>query len=77
MADVSEYRLVVADPADLSGLHPAVAAVAAGNDQACALRFREEILENGGSRGAMAMFIAFRGREPVLEALLRQRGLLR
>lgn len=39
-------------------------------------KFRKEILEVGGSRDAMASFIAFRGREPNIEALLRHQGML-
>jgi oligopeptidase A len=38
-------------------------------------RLREEILEAGGSRGAMENFIAFRGREPRIDALLRHQGM--
>jgi oligopeptidase A len=38
-------------------------------------RYREEILEAGGSRPAMASFKAFRGREPQLDALLRHQGM--
>ena len=37
-------------------------------------RFRDEILATGGSRPSMASFIAFRGREARVEALLQQRG---
>jgi len=37
--------------------------------------FREEILEVGGSRDAMASFRAFRGREPRIDALLRHSGI--
>ena len=37
--------------------------------------FREEVLERGGSRPAMASFVAFRGREPTVDALLRHNGL--
>jgi oligopeptidase A len=39
-------------------------------------RYRQEILEVGGSRPAMASFKAFRGREPQLDALLRHQGML-
>jgi len=39
-------------------------------------QFRSEILAMGGSREAMASFVAFRGREPNIEALLRHHGLL-
>ena len=38
-------------------------------------KYREEILEVGGSRPAMASFKAFRGREPTLDALLRHQGM--
>ncbi len=44
-------------------------------DPATGLRFREQILEVGGSRPAMESFRAFRGREPQLDALLRHQGL--
>jgi oligopeptidase A len=37
--------------------------------------YRKNILEVGGSRSAMASFIAFRGREPSIDALLRHQGL--
>ena len=39
------------------------------------LRFRNEILAVGGSRDAMKSFVAFRGREPTIDALLRHNGL--
>ena len=39
--------------------------------------FLEEILEKGGSAGAMELFVAFRGREPSIEPLLRHSGLLK
>ena len=38
-------------------------------------RYREAILEAGGSRPALESFKAFRGREPNLEALLRHQGM--
>lgn len=40
-----------------------------------AARFREEILEIGGSRDIMDAFVAFRGRKPQLDALLRHSGI--
>ncbi len=43
---------------------------------AAGLRFRNEVLAVGGSRDAMQSFIAFRGREPTIDALLRHNGLL-
>ena len=39
-------------------------------------RFRNEILAVGGSRPALESFIAFRGREPKIEALLRHNGMV-
>ena len=38
-------------------------------------RYRETILEAGGSRPAMESFRAFRGREPSIDALLRHQGM--
>jgi oligopeptidase A len=38
-------------------------------------RYRQAILEAGGSRTALESFKAFRGREPTLDALLRQQGM--
>jgi oligopeptidase A len=38
-------------------------------------RFRNEILAVGGSRPALASFVAFRGREPKIDALLRHNGM--
>jgi oligopeptidase A len=38
-------------------------------------KFRQCILEVGGSRAAMDSFKAFRGREPQLDALLRHQGM--
>lgn len=38
-------------------------------------RFLSTILEKGGSEDAMDLFIAFRGREPEVDALLRQDGI--
>ncbi len=38
-------------------------------------RFRDEILAVGGSRPALESFIAFRGREPKIDALLRHSGM--
>ncbi len=39
-------------------------------------RFRDEVLSRGGSRAAMDSFIAFRGRAPQIDALLRHNGML-
>jgi oligopeptidase A len=38
-------------------------------------RYRREILEVGGSRPALESFVAFRGREPAMDALLRHQGM--
>ena len=40
------------------------------------LRFLSAILEQGGSRDPMELFIEFRGREPQIDALLRHSGLM-
>ncbi|MCP5154778.1 MAG: M3 family metallopeptidase [Ectothiorhodospiraceae bacterium] len=39
-------------------------------------RFMETVLESGGSRDAMELFVAFRGREPTIDALLASHGLV-
>ena len=44
-------------------------------DARTAARFRGEILEVGGSKDIMEAFIAFRGRKPTLDALLRHSGI--
>ena len=44
-------------------------------DRDTAQRFRSEILEIGGSRDIMQAYIAFRGRKPTIDALLRQSGI--
>ncbi|SCY18515.1 oligopeptidase A Metallo peptidase. MEROPS family M03A [Nitrosospira sp. Nl5] len=44
------------------------------NDETGA-RFRNEILSVGGSRPALESFVAFRGREPRIDALLRHNGM--
>jgi len=49
-----------------------------GNDEALrstGRRFRDTVLGLGGSQTAMETFVAFRGREPSTEALLRHSGL--
>ena len=38
-------------------------------------RFRQEILAAGGSRPAIESFVAFRGRKPTIDALLRHNGM--
>ena len=44
-------------------------------DQATATSFRQNILEKGGSEEEMKMYVAFRGKEPTIEPLLKGRGL--
>ncbi len=44
-------------------------------DAATGRRYREAILEAGGSRPALESFMAFRGREPRIDALLRHQGM--
>jgi oligopeptidase A len=44
-------------------------------DPATGRRYRETILEVGGSRPALESFVAFRGREPRIDALLRHQGM--
>jgi len=39
-------------------------------------RFRDEILAVGGSRSGLESFVAFRGREPRIDALLRHHGMV-
>jgi oligopeptidase A len=44
-------------------------------DRATADRFRRAVLATGGSRKALEAFVEFRGRQPTLDALLRQSGI--
>ena len=44
-------------------------------DPETAKSFKENILEKGGSEDPMVMYVAFRGHEPSVDALLRHRGL--
>ncbi len=44
-------------------------------DRATGLEFLHNILEQGGSREPMELFVQFRGREPRIDALLRHSGL--
>ncbi|HZM36747.1 MAG TPA: M3 family metallopeptidase [Burkholderiales bacterium] len=45
-------------------------------DAGTGARFRKEILAVGGSRPAAESFVAFRGREPSVDALLRHNGMI-
>ena len=42
---------------------------------AAGTKFRDEVLARGGSRPAMESFVAFRGRPPQIDALLRHNGM--
>lgn len=44
-------------------------------DKETATKFRKYILEKGGSKDAMEMYVDFRGKEPTIDALLENRGL--
>jgi peptidyl-dipeptidase Dcp len=44
-------------------------------DQATANKFRTFVLEKGGTVDPMELYVAFRGRKPVVEPLLKKRGL--
>jgi oligopeptidase A len=44
-------------------------------DRATGLEFLQAILEQGGSREPMDLFVEFRGREPEIDALLRHSGI--
>lgn len=45
-------------------------------DPATAKAFKENVLEMGGSRDPMELYVTFRGHEPSVDALLRNRGLI-
>ena len=45
-------------------------------DQATAQSFRKNILEKGGTEDPMQLYRAFRGRDPKVEPLLENRGLV-
>jgi peptidyl-dipeptidase Dcp len=45
-------------------------------DRTTAESYRKNILEKNGTMDAMEMFVNFRGRQPVIEPLLRSRGLI-
>jgi peptidyl-dipeptidase Dcp len=45
-------------------------------DEETAARYREHILEAGGSRPGMELYERFRGRQPVIEPLLERRGFI-
>jgi oligopeptidase A len=45
-------------------------------DRDTGLRFLSSVLEQGGSREPMELFVEFRGREPTIDALLRHSGIV-
>jgi oligopeptidase A len=45
-------------------------------DATTGARFLTTILQQGGARSPMELFIAFRGRKPSVDALLKQAGLI-
>jgi len=45
-------------------------------DRATGKRFLQTILESGGSQEPMELFVAFRGREPRIDALLKHIGIV-
>ena len=45
-------------------------------DPETAASFKKNVLEAGGSEDPMQLYVKFRGREPKVDALLRNRGLL-
>jgi peptidyl-dipeptidase Dcp len=45
-------------------------------DKSVADSYRKNILEKNGTMDAMQMFVNFRGREPIIEPMLRNRGLM-
>ena len=44
-------------------------------DPRTGMKFWDEVLAVGGSRPALESFVAFRGREPSIDALLRHNGM--
>ena len=46
-------------------------------DKATAASFRENILEKGGTKHPMDLYVAFRGQEPTLDALMERSGLVK
>ena len=46
-------------------------------DPETARKFKENVLEKGGSEDPMVLFVNFRGHEPSVDALLRNRGLVK
>ena len=45
-------------------------------DKSVASSYRKNILDKNGTMDAMQMFVNFRGREPIIEPLLKNKGLM-
>ena len=45
-------------------------------DRATNKKYQETFLESGGAKDPMDLFIAFRGRKPTVDALLKQSGII-
>ena len=69
------YKWAEVLSADAYAAFEETAAADGSPDPSTARRYREEVLEVGGSRPAMESFKAFRGREPSVDALLRHQGM--
>jgi oligopeptidase A len=71
------YKWAEVLSADAYSLFEEAGAAQAGVlDPAIGARFRDEILGVGGSRPALESFVAFRGRPPSVDALLRHSGMI-
>jgi oligopeptidase A len=68
-AAFEEGTQTASNTTDASGTSKSTVSVETGR------KYREAILEVGGSRPAMESFKAFRGREPAIDALLRHQGM--
>ena len=71
------YKWAEVLSADAYGAFEEAAQISGGDTlhRATGLRFKHEVLAVGGIRPAAESFVAFRGRAPNLEALLRHQGM--
>ena len=69
------YKWAEVLSADVWGAFEEAAAAGSVLDVTTGRRYREAVLEAGGSRPAIESFKAFRGREPTIDALLRHQGM--
>ena len=69
------YKWAEVLSADAYAAFEETAAADGSADPQTALRYRQVILERGGSRPALESFVAFRGRKPTVDALLRHSGM--